>query len=97
MVLTPDRAVATDQSRKFVWIVGPDNVPQQRPVTLGALVDGMRVLQTGVKPGEAVVVGGLQRVFPGMPVAPNKLATDERGMPVPPVPPAPAAASGAKS
>jgi membrane fusion protein, multidrug efflux system len=86
VVLTPDRAIATDQSRKFVWIVGADNVPQQRPVTLGALVDGMRVLQAGVEPGEAVVVGGLQRVRPGMPVAPNKLATDERGMPVPPAP-----------
>jgi membrane fusion protein, multidrug efflux system len=95
VVVTPDRAVATDQSRKFVWIVGADNVPQQRPVTLGALVDGMRVLQAGVQPGEAVVVGGLQRVRPGMPVAPNKLATDERGMPMPPAPAA--AASGAKS
>jgi membrane fusion protein, multidrug efflux system len=100
VVLTPDRAVATDQDRKFVWIVGADNVPQPRPVTLGALVGGMRVLQTGVQPGEAVVVGGLQRVRPGMPVAPNKLATDERGMPVLPTSaPAPAApaASGAKS
>ncbi len=102
VVLTPDRAVGTDQSRKFVWVVGADNLPQPRPVTLGALVDGMRVLESGVKPGEAVVVGGLQRVRPGQPVAPNKLALDERGMPLPPGPaqspaPAGAAASGARS
>lgn len=96
VVLTPDRAVGTDQNRKFVWVVGADNLPQPRPVTLGALVDGMRVLESGVKPGESIVVGGLQRVRPGQPVAPNKLAVDERGMPLPPKPPG-AAASGARS
>jgi multidrug efflux system membrane fusion protein len=93
VVLTPERAIGTDQNRKFVWVVGADNLPQQRAVTLGALVDGMRVLESGVKPGEAVVVGGLQRIRPGMPVAPQKLALDERGMPVPPAAPA----SGARS
>lgn len=96
VVMTPERAVGTDQSRRFVWVVGADNLPQPRPVTLGALVDGMRVLESGVKPGEAIVVGGLQRVRPGQPVAPNKLAVDERGMPLPPAPAA-AAASGARS
>jgi membrane fusion protein, multidrug efflux system len=96
VVLTPDRAVGTDQNRKFVWVVGTDNLPQPRPVTLGALVQGMRVLESGVKPGEDIVVGGLQRVRPGQPVAPNKLALDERGMPLAPAP-AGAAASGARS
>ena len=96
VVLTPDRAVGTDQNRKFVWVVGADNLPQPRPVTLGALVDGMRVLESGVKPGESIVVGGLQRVRPGQPVAPNKLTVDERGMPLPPKP-AGAAASGART
>ncbi len=86
MVLTPDRAVGTDQNRKFVWVVGTDQMPQPRQVTLGALVDGMRVLESGVKPGEDIVVGGLQRVRPGQPVAPNRLPVDERGMPLPPAP-----------
>lgn len=92
VVMTPDRAVATDQNRKFVWVVGGDNLPQPRPVTLGALVDGMRVLESGVQPGEAIVVGGLQRVRPGQPVAPNRIPVDARGMPLPP---APAGASSA--
>jgi membrane fusion protein, multidrug efflux system len=100
VVLAPDRAVGTDQSRKFVWVVGADNLPQQRVVVLGALLDGMRVLESGVKPGEAVVVGGLQRVRPGQAVQPQRLAVDARGMPLPPAPksgPAPAAAaSGAR-
>jgi len=96
VVLTPDRAVGTDQNRKFVWVVGADNLPQPRPVTLGALVDGMRVLESGVKPGEAIVVGGLQRVRPGQPVAPNQVPVDERGMPQAPAP-AGGAASGART
>lgn len=94
VVVTPDRAVGTDQNREFVWVVGADNLPQPRPVTLGALVDGMRVIESGVKPGEQVVVGGLQRVRPGQSVAPNRLQVDERGMPIAP---AGAAASGARS
>jgi membrane fusion protein, multidrug efflux system len=62
--------------------VGADNKPLPRPVTLGVLLDGMRALETGVKPGELIVVNGLQRIRPGAPVAPNKLATDPRGMPI---------------
>lgn len=96
VVLTPDRAVGTDQNRKFVWVVGADNMPQPRPVTLGALVDGMRVLESGVKPGESIVVGGLQRLRPGQPVVPNPVPVDERGMPLPPAP-AGGAASGART
>jgi membrane fusion protein, multidrug efflux system len=95
VVLTPDRAIGTDQSRKFVWVVGNDNRPEQRAVKLGALMDGMRVLESGVKAGETVVVGGLQRIQPGQAVAPNKLAVDERGMPIPAAPAA--AAPGARS
>jgi len=76
--------------------VGPDNMAEFREVRLGALIDGMRVVQSGLKPGELVVVNGLQRVRPGAPVAPQRLDVDERGMPVekPAAPPA-GAASGA--
>jgi membrane fusion protein, multidrug efflux system len=82
VVFTPERAIGTNQDKKFVYVVGADNKPLPRPVTLGVLLDGMRALETGVKPGELIVVNGLQRIRPGAPVAPNKLATDPRGMPI---------------
>ncbi len=64
-VLVPERAIGTDQTKKFVYVVGADGQPQFREVKLGALIDGMRVVQGGVKAGENVVVDGLQRVMPG--------------------------------
>jgi RND family efflux transporter MFP subunit len=81
-VLVPERAIGTDQSKKFVFVVGADAQPQFREVKLGTLVEGMRVVQGNVKPGEHVVVDGLQRIIPGMPVAPQLLAVDARGMPI---------------
>ncbi|MGZ3181738.1 MAG: efflux RND transporter periplasmic adaptor subunit [Telluria sp.] len=67
--LISDRAVGTDQDRKFVYVVGHDGKAEYRPVVLGPVVDGLRVVRTGVKPGERIVVNGLQRVHPGAPVA----------------------------
>jgi len=81
-VLTPEQAIGTDQSKKFVLVIGQDNKAQFREVKLGALIDGMRVITSGVFPGDLVVVDGLQRVRPGMPVTPEKLPVDERGMPI---------------
>jgi len=96
--LVPERAVGTDQDRKVVVVVGQDGQPQFRAVRLGALQDGMRVvLGDGIKPGENVVVEGLQRIMPGVPVQPQVLKVDERGMPVFPAagaPGAPAAPAG---
>lgn len=86
-VLVPDRAIGTDQARKFVVVVGADGQPQFRPVQLGTLEGGMRVIGGGsVKPGENVVVDGLQRIIPGVPVAPQVLKVDEHGIPIPPAP-----------
>ncbi len=97
-VLVPDRAIGTDQTKRFVYVVGADNKPEYRPVQPGALQDGMRAISSGVKAGELVVVEGLQRVRPGIAVAPEKLAVDERGLPKPPAPRgAPAAAASAAS
>jgi RND family efflux transporter MFP subunit len=84
-VLVPERAIGTDQTRKVVLTVGANNIVAPREVQLGALLDGMRVVQ-GVKAGENVIVDGLQRAFPGAPVAPTVLKVDERGMPIPPAP-----------
>ncbi|GGX77031.1 MexE family multidrug efflux RND transporter periplasmic adaptor subunit [Pseudoduganella dura] len=76
-VLIRDKAVGTDQSRKFVVVVGPDNKAVFRPVTLGPLVDGMRVVRSGLKPGEKIVVDGLQRVSPGSQVSAQVVPMDE--------------------
>jgi multidrug efflux system membrane fusion protein len=68
-VLISDRAVGTDQSHKFVYVVGADSKAQYREVKLGPVVDGLRVVRSGVKPGEKIVVSGLQRVQPGAPIS----------------------------
>ena len=90
--MVPERAIGTDQSKKFVYVVGADGQPQFREVKLGLLDGGMRVVRGGVKPGENVIVDGLQRVMPGMPVAPTVLKVDDKGMPIFPAPAAPGAA-----
>jgi len=94
--LVPDRAITTDQTRKIVLVVGPDNIVQPREVKPAALIDGMRVVE-GVKPGELVIVDGLLRAFPGAPVTPQRLALDARGMPLPEAPPAGASAAASAS
>jgi len=92
-VLVPERAIGTDQTKKFVYVVGANGQPQFREVKLGALQGGMRVIANGsVKAGENVIVDGLQRVVPGMAVAPQVLKADADGMPVP----AAAASAGAR-
>ena len=70
-VLINERAVGTDQSKKFVLVVGEGNKAEYREVQLGAPVDGLRVVTSGLKAGERIVVNGLQRVRPGVVVAPQ--------------------------
>ena len=81
-VLTPEQAIGTDQSKKFILVVGQNKTAQFREVKLGALIDGMRVIKSGLFPGDLVVVDGVQRVRPGQAVTPEKVAVDDRGMPV---------------
>jgi membrane fusion protein, multidrug efflux system len=64
-VLVEDRAVGTDLDRRFVLVVDNDKKVAPRVVTLGPLIDGLRVVRSGLKAGELVVVNGLQRVRPG--------------------------------
>ena len=73
-LLINERAVGTDQSKKFVMVVGSDDKAQYREVTLGANVDVLRIVTSGLKPNERVVVNGLQRVRPGSLVAPQMVA-----------------------
>lgn len=70
-ILINEAAVGTDQDRKYVVVVNADNKAEYRVVQLGPLVDGLRVARSGLKPGERIVVNGLQRVRPGAPVAPQ--------------------------
>lgn len=77
-VLVDDRAIGTDQSQKFVYVIDAQNKVTYRPVTVGRLNDGLRIVQQGLQPGETVVVNGLQRVRPGVVVAPERVAMDAR-------------------
>jgi len=70
-LLVNDRAIGTDQDKKFVLVVGADNLATYREVSLGASVDGLRIVTSGLKAGERIVVNGLQRVRPGALVAPQ--------------------------
>jgi RND family efflux transporter MFP subunit len=68
VVLVSERSLATDQAQKYVMTVTPTNTVAYQAVTLGPVIDGLRVIRTGVQAGERVVVSGLQKVRPGMPV-----------------------------
>lgn len=75
-VLIDDRAVGTDQDKRFVLVVNGDNKAAYREVRLGNLQDGLRVVENGLKPGERIVVNGLQRVRPGDAVMPHPVAME---------------------
>ena len=65
-ILIPDEAVGSDQSQKFVYVIDAESKAQYRTVKLGPLIDGLRVVREGLGPDDRVVVGGLQRVRPGL-------------------------------
>jgi multidrug efflux system membrane fusion protein len=73
-VLIDDAAIGTDQDKKFVMVVDPDNRVEYREVTLGTLSEGLRVIVKGLQPGERIVVNGLQRVRPNDVVKANSVA-----------------------
>jgi len=80
-----DEAIGTDQDRKFVLALKPDSTIEYRPVQLGPLVEGLRVVKSGLKAGDKVVINGLQRVRPGIkvsakeaPMAPDTSAAGTR-------------------
>jgi RND family efflux transporter MFP subunit len=73
-VLVNDSAIGTDQTVRYVLVVGSGNKVEYRPVQLGPVIDGLRVVQTGLAPGETIVVNGLQRVRPGAQVQAQHVA-----------------------
>ncbi|MCE8033222.1 efflux RND transporter periplasmic adaptor subunit [Billgrantia tianxiuensis] len=77
-LLIDDKAVLTDQDRKYVYVVDAEGRAMRRDVQLGRMADGLRVVAAGLEPGDQVVVNGAQRIFfPGMPVAAESV--DMRG------------------
>lgn len=71
MLLVSERAIGTDQDKRFVMVVGAGDKVEYREVDLGASVDGLRVVTNGLKNGERIVVNGLQRVKPGAVIKPQ--------------------------
>src|ERR1700675_2283376 len=78
-ILIEDRAVNTDQSQKYVLLLGADNKIEYRKVTLGRVIDGLRVVREGLKSGDVIVVNGAQRVHPGVTVTPQRVAMGAEG------------------
>jgi multidrug efflux system membrane fusion protein len=75
-VLVDDRAIGTDQDKKFVMVVDSSNKANYRAVTLGPVVNGLRVIRSGLQKDEVIVVNGLQRVRPNSIVAPTEVSMD---------------------
>jgi multidrug efflux system membrane fusion protein len=71
-MLIDDKAVLTDQDRKYVYVVGPGNTAQRKEIVLSGMSDGLRIVKSGLTPEDLVIVGGVQLIyFPGAPVSPK--------------------------
>jgi multidrug efflux system membrane fusion protein len=82
VILLTDRAISTDQDKKFVYVVGEENKVAYREVTLGAKTEGLRIITAGLKPGEKVIVNGIMKVRPDMVVAPEEVTLESLSSPV---------------
>jgi RND family efflux transporter MFP subunit len=72
-VMLPDEAIGTDQANRFVYVLGPDDVPVRRLVELGPLIDGLRVVRNGINADDWVITRGQQRVRPGQKIIPKRI------------------------
>ncbi len=74
-LLVDDKAILTDQDRKYVYVLGPQNTAMRKDIEPGRMVDGLRVVSSGLTAQDNVIVHGVQKIFmPGMPVAPVAIA-----------------------
>jgi len=71
-LLVPDRAIATDQAQRFVWVMNQDNQVEYRKVNPGSRIGQLRVISQGLQAGEWVVIDGLQKLKPGLKVNPER-------------------------
>jgi multidrug efflux system membrane fusion protein len=90
-LLVTERAIGTDQGGKYVLVVNDQNIVEYRPVKLGVLSEGRRVVTSGISPGERVITNGIQRARPGITVDPHP----ESGAEAPAEPSGPPAAAPA--
>jgi multidrug efflux system membrane fusion protein len=94
-LLIHEQAVLTDQDRRFVYIVGKGNAAERRDVKIGPHVEGLVVVESGLAPGDKVIVNGMRKIFfPGQPVNPRDVPMDQPDLPAPPPAAAPAPAAG---
>jgi multidrug efflux system membrane fusion protein len=76
-LLINNRAVLTDQDRKYVYVLGPNDTAVRRDVQLGRVADGLRVVESGLAEGDKIIVDGTQKIFfAGAPVKPHEVAMD---------------------
>jgi multidrug efflux system membrane fusion protein len=94
-LLIHEQAVLTDQDRRYVYVLGANSSAERRDVTLGPTIESLRIVQSGLKPGDKVIVNGMRKIFfPGQPVQPREVPMDQPNLP-PPAPPAQAQAPAA--
>lgn len=76
--MLPDEAIATDQSNRFVFVVDDEGMVSQKTVVLGPLIDGFRVIRSGIELTDWVITKGIQRARPGIKVSPQESRIDPR-------------------
>ncbi len=81
-LLVSEKAIGTDQAQKYVLALTPTNTVAYQSVVLGPTIDGMRVIRSGLSGGEEIVVNGIQRVRPGMPVKPEQEVASKQSSPL---------------
>jgi multidrug efflux system membrane fusion protein len=77
-ILIPERALAFDQARYFVWVIDDQNIPKYRAVEIGSAVGTLRVIRQGLDITDTVIVDGLQKVRPGIPVKPELFTAEQK-------------------
>ncbi len=83
-MLINEQAVLTDQDRRYVYVVGDKNSAERRDVRLGPPVEGLRIVESGLKAGDKVIVNGMRKIFfPGQPVNPHAVPMDQPNLPTP--------------
>lgn len=76
VIMVDQKAVGTDQDKKFVFVVKPDNTADYRPIVLGGTYENKRIIASGLQAGDKVIVNGIQKVMPGAPVKPIPAKAD---------------------
>ena len=76
-LLIDDKAVLTDQDRKYVYVVGAGNIAQRKDISLGGMSNGLRIIKSGLSAQDQVIVGGMQLIYlPGAPIAPRAISME---------------------